>query len=98
MSNEYLYKRIDIWKKIDDKTWTRYKCYEVLSLGKFFVTGQSYYRKGFDDVEHKTYAESFFEILFLDGLEGYIQDAKDTIEEAIAEYQIDMNKPDEDED
>jgi hypothetical protein len=37
MNSEILYKEFFVWKPIDDKSVLRYRCFEILANGKFFV-------------------------------------------------------------
>jgi hypothetical protein len=37
------YKKIDVWKKIDDKCVVRFRCYELIGEGEFCVQSADYF-------------------------------------------------------
>lgn len=39
-----LYKAIDVWKRLDDSTAVRFRCFESLRSGRFCVQSADFYR------------------------------------------------------
>ncbi|MBX7220589.1 MAG: hypothetical protein K1Y36_11635 [Blastocatellia bacterium] len=60
-----LYQAIDIWIRKDEETLVRYRCFQVLPLGKFCVQSADFYRQPFDQVQSIQLEKQFLE-LFLE--------------------------------
>ena len=92
MEEDKYYKEINIWKPIDDRTVARYRCFEILPEGKFFVQSKNYIYEDSD----KTYRENldmyFVESLSKENFEEMSKESCFTIEEAIAKHEIDFKE------
>jgi hypothetical protein len=81
-----LYKEIQIWQPVDNKTLIRYRCIHVLPDDKYAVKASDYVRDPIDPVTLKQQEEYYLESLFDGGLEMLVNDANDSLEEAINKH------------
>lgn len=92
MGNENFYKEINIWKAVDERTVARYRCFEILPDGKFFVQSKDYIYEDSD----KTYRDNldmyFIESLSRENFEEMSKEACSTIEGAIAKHEADFEE------
>lgn len=95
MGKDKYYKEITICKPIDDRTMARYRCFEILPDGKFFVQAKEHIYEDSD----KTYKENldgyFFGSLSKENFEEMAKDACSTIEEAIIKHENDFKEVEE---
>lgn len=84
-----MYKAIDVWKRSDDTTVVRYRCFQVLPQNRFCVQSVDYYRIPLNKLQIEALDRQFLELL----LEEAPDDRNKTynsLEEAIAKYDEDF--------
>lgn len=86
MKGDRLFKEINVWKPIDEKTMARYRCFEVIPDGKFFVKSEDYLYEDSDETYRKNLDDYFYESLDGEILNDLADEACDTIEEAIEKH------------
>ncbi len=85
-SNQRLFKEINVWRQVDDKTLIRYRCFQELPDGKFFVKSADHFQEPFDSETSKQHEMYFVDSLFDDGLISRAKKAYATIEKAIEKF------------
>ena len=63
MSSVLRYRAFDVWCRLADGGLARYRCFEVLPLGKFCVQSKDFYRPPFRRESAKDLEEQFWELL-----------------------------------
>jgi hypothetical protein len=58
-----MYKSIDIWKRIDEKTLARYRCFQILTSSRYCVQSVDYYHLPFDEAQALQLDNQFLELL-----------------------------------
>ena len=86
MSSSQLYKSIDVWKKCDDETAIRYRCFELLGRHQFCVQSADYYRLPIDMEKFENLEVQFVE-LFLDEYPEKRSGLYPSLEEAFAAHE-----------
>ncbi|MEO6589184.1 MAG: hypothetical protein ABIP06_07740 [Pyrinomonadaceae bacterium] len=92
MEEDKFYKEINIWKPIDDKTIARYRGFEILPDGGFFVQAKNYIYEDSDKVYRENLEMYFIESLSKDNFEEMTKEACSTMEEAISKHEIDFKE------
>ena len=80
-----MFKAIDIWKKLDDTTSARYRCFQRLTDGLFCVQSCDYYHLPIREEQIKLLDRQFVE-LFIEEPPDQRSELYPTLEEAIAVY------------
>jgi hypothetical protein len=62
--NKLVYKVFDVWCLEDKDSLVRYRCFEVIPLGKFCVQSKDFYRKPLDEKAVQQLDFQFLELLF----------------------------------
>lgn len=86
-SNQRLFKEINVWRQVDEKTLIRYRCFQELPDGKFFVKSADHFREPFDSEISKQHKMYFVDSLFDDGLISTAKRTYATLEKAIAKFE-----------
>ncbi len=86
MNKERLFKEIIIWKPVDEKSVERYRCFEILSEGKFFVAQRDHFHEDFTEKEWKQFDNYFFESISGDNFDEMATEACQSVEEAIVAF------------
>jgi len=92
MEEDKYYKEINIWKPIDSKIVARYRCFEVLPDGKFFVQAKDYIYEDSDKTDRENLEMYFIESLSKENFEKMAKEACLTINEAIVKHEIDFKE------
>lgn len=90
MIKDRFYKEINIWKPVDDRTVTRYRCFEIMPEGKFFVQSSDYIYEDSDEKYRESLDDYFFDSLSKENFEEMSKNASETLEEAIAKHEADF--------
>ncbi|MCY7322744.1 MAG: hypothetical protein LH660_13320 [Phormidesmis sp. CAN_BIN36] len=84
-----MFKAIDIWKRIDNITAVRYRCFQQLSDGQFCVQSADYYHLPPNENQVRTLDRQFLE-LFIEEAPDQRSSLYRTLEEAIAQYELEF--------
>jgi hypothetical protein len=80
-----LYKAIDVWKRVNETTAIRYRCFESLKSKRFCVQSADFYRLPFDEQQAANLRRQFVQ-LFLEQEPDNRGGEYPTLEEAIAAH------------
>jgi hypothetical protein len=47
----FLYESVDVWKRVNGTTLARYRCFRLLTTGKYCIQSLDYYHAPFDSCE-----------------------------------------------
>ncbi len=83
---ERFYSEIHVWQSVDDQTLIRYRCIHILPDNKYAVKAADYIRDPLEKDNLKAQEQYFLESLFYGGLEMLIENACDSLPEAIAKF------------
>lgn len=84
-----MFKAIDLWKRIDDTVAVRYRCFQRLTDGQFCVQSADYYHLPLNEEQVRILDKQFLE-LFIEESPDQRSSLHPTLEEAIAEYEIEF--------
>ena len=87
-----LFREFNVWKPLDEKRIIRYRCFEVLPSGKFFVKASDCLYEDSEKEDWDNLERYFLESLFFGILEELAENASDTIEEAVAKHEADFKE------
>jgi len=79
----YLYKEISVWKRVDEKTVLRYRCFQVLPDEKYCVQSADYYSLPLDKTQTNYLSEQFVELLIEERPEIRAEKLYGSLQEAI---------------
>jgi len=85
-----MYKVIDVWKIISDNCAARYRCFQILSSGKYYVQTCDYYYLPIDSNQLRFLEHQFIELLIEDP--PNINRMYSSLEEAIAMHDKEFNQ------
>ena len=85
-----LYRSIDVWKKVDDSTAVRYRCFECLQSGHYSVQSTDIYRLPLDE-RRAAYLDSQFLELFIQQEPAGRAGEYSTLRQAIAAHDEDFS-------
>ena len=60
---ERLHRAIDVWRRQDSETLVRYRCFEVIPLGKFCIQSKDFYQAPFGEKACLDLDHHFMELL-----------------------------------
>lgn len=92
MVKERFFKEINVWQPVDERTVARYRCFEILPDGKFFVQAKNYIYEDSDEEYQENLDDYFFGSLSRENFEKLSEKASPTIEEAIAKHEEDFRE------
>jgi hypothetical protein len=78
-----LFVELNVWKRIDDTTLIRYRCFRVIPDHVFFVKSSDFYYYPLDEKQITEREHYFLDSLFQDALEELPEEVYETLEEAI---------------
>jgi hypothetical protein len=81
VENEY-YQAIDVWKRLEDGRLVRYRCFRIVSTGRYCVQSADYYNLPLNAEEDRKFDRQFKELLIEQAPE-YRSETCATLEEAI---------------
>ena len=84
-----MFKAIDVWKRIDDQTAIRYRCFQKLTDGNFYVQSADCYHLPLSSQQVKALDQQFLE-LFIEESPDLRSSAFPTLEAAIAQHELDF--------
>jgi hypothetical protein len=84
-----LYRAIDVWRRVDDKTAVRYRCFECLPLGGFCVQSADFYSLPLDEAQERDLARQALELL-IETAPDERADVHPTLEAAIEAHDRDF--------
>jgi hypothetical protein len=58
-----MYKSIDVWKRLDDKTLVRYRCFQIIISDRFCVQNADFYHFPLDESQLSQFDRQFLEFL-----------------------------------
>jgi len=58
-----MYKSIDVWKRLDEKTMVRYRCFQILISHRFCVQSTDFYHLPLDEAQLAQFDRQFLELL-----------------------------------
>jgi len=79
-----MFTSIEVWKRVDERTAIRYRCFRSLGTGKYSVSAD-FYQLPLDPARIPTLDEQYIE-LFIEQPPDVRSGSFDTIEEAIAAH------------
>jgi hypothetical protein len=85
-----MFKAIDIWKRLDDATAIRYRCFQRLTDGQFCVQSADHYHLPLNENQIKALDKQFLE-LFIEEFPDQRSSLYPTLEEAIAIYDLEFS-------
>jgi hypothetical protein len=80
-----MFKAIDVWKRVDERTAVRYRCYQSLETLRYSVQSADFYRLPLDETQATGLCSQSIE-LFIEQAPDQRSSAFDTIEQAIAAH------------
>ena len=92
MKSDKFFKEINIWKSVDERTVARYRCFEILPDGKFFVKSKDYIYEDSDKIYRENLEMYFIESLSSENFDKMSAEACFTIEEAITKHEADFTE------
>ncbi|MDQ2745715.1 MAG: hypothetical protein M3T96_00430 [Acidobacteriota bacterium] len=92
MKSDKFFKEINIWKSVDERTVARYRCFEILPDGKFFVQSKDHIYEDSDKVYRENLEMYFVESLSSENFDEMSAEACSTIEEAITKHEADFTE------
>jgi hypothetical protein len=81
-----LYKEVSVWKKIDDKTLLRYRCFQILPDEKYCVQSADFYSLPLDDAQTNYLSKQFIELLTEEDPETRAEGLYNSLQEAISAH------------
>ena len=84
-----LYRTIDVWKRVDQTTAIRYRCFESLQSKRYCVQSADFYRLPLDTKQLANLDSQFMQ-LFLEQAPSNRTTEHQTLEEAIAAHDKDF--------
>lgn len=84
-----MFKAIDIWKRLNDATAARYRCFQRLIDSQFCVQSADYYHLPLREEQVRTLDRQFLE-LFIEEAPDQRSSLYPTLEEAIAMYDLEF--------
>jgi hypothetical protein len=90
-SNQRLFKEINVWRQVDDKALIRYRCFQELPDGKFFVKSADHFHEPFESETSRQHEMYFIESLFENGLVWNAKKSYATLEKAIEKFDEDFD-------
>jgi hypothetical protein len=78
-----LFREVSVWKRVDDTTVIRYRCFQVVPDGGFFVKSSDFYHYPIDAKQVSQLEQYFLDSLFQDALEEVHDEISGTLEDAI---------------
>lgn len=84
-----MFKAIDVWKRINDSSVIRYRCFERITDGQFCVQSADYYYFPLDPKQIETLDRQFLELL-IEESPDHRSSLHSTLEAAIAQYDQDF--------
>jgi len=91
--DHYLFRTVDVWKRLDSGGAVCYRCFELLPSGSFCVQSADYYDNGEVAEATQKFSKQYLE-LFLEEYPNIRSEVFDSLEEAI--YRFDADFSDED--
>lgn len=85
-----LYKEVSVWKRIDDKTLLRYRCFQLLPDEKYCVQSADFYSLPLDEAQAKYLSKQFVELLTEEEPEIRAERLYDSLQEAISAHDADF--------
>jgi hypothetical protein len=80
-----LYRAIDVWKRVDENTAIRYRCFESLLSKRFCVQSSDFYRLPLNEQQIANLARQFVELI-IEQEPSNRSGEHPTVEEAIAAH------------
>lgn len=90
MDDSRLCKEVNVWRRINEKTLLRYRCFHVLPNDEYCVQSADYYRFPFDDKLVAEFETQFLQLLAEDAPQLRVGKLYGSVEEAIAEHDKDF--------
>jgi hypothetical protein len=87
-----LFKEINVWETVDDSLVIRYRCFEDLLEGKFFVAASDYFHENFDKKQWNEFDIYFYENISSESLNEMAAESCETIEIAIEKHKADFEE------
>lgn len=81
-----MFKEVNVWLENGEKELIRYRLFQDLSNGKFFVKSADHFHEKFDAKTVEEQKVYFIDSLFEYGITEFANETFDTIEEAIATF------------
>ena len=91
-----MFKAIDVWKRLDDSTLVRYRCFQVLPENKYCVQSADFYRHPLDAKLISNLEKQYVELLFEEAPDTRAE-TYGTLEEAILRHEQDFEQFNKDE-
>jgi hypothetical protein len=84
-----MFKAIDVWKRVNDETAIRYRCFQRLADGQFCVQSIDHYQLPLNEGQVKALDKQFVELLIEESPDQR-SSLHPTLEEAIAQYEFEF--------
>jgi hypothetical protein len=87
-----MFKAIEVWKRISDSEAVRYRCFQCLQTGKYFVQSADFYRLPENPVQSAQLERQHIE-LFIEQAPDERSGAYQTLEAAIEAHEAEFGPP-----
>ncbi len=81
--HQRLFEEVNVWKRVNDTTLSRYRCFRIIPDGSFFVKSSDFYYYPVDAKQVAQLEHYFLDSLFHDALEEMPDETYTSLEEAI---------------
>jgi hypothetical protein len=85
-TENYLYKEVSVWKRIDERTLLRYRCFQILPDEKYCVQSADFYSLPLDEAQINYLSEQFVELLIEEKPEIRAGKLYDSLQTAISAH------------
>ena len=85
-----LYREISVWKRVDEKTLLRYRCFHILPDEKYCVQSADFYSLPLDEAQTNYLSKQFVELLIEEEPESRAEKLYDSLQEAVSAHDIDF--------
>ena len=89
--NKRFFKEVIVWFEKSEKELIRYRLFQDLSNGKYFVKSADGFHEAFDQKTAQEQDAYFVDSLFFSGITQFAKNSFDTIEEAIEDFETGFN-------
>ncbi len=87
--NDYMYKTIDVWKRIDDKSAVKYRCFQIAGENKYCVQNADFFHHPIDEKQLYASEKNCIE-LFIEDLPQKRTKMYSSLKEAIENHDIEF--------
>lgn len=89
-NNQNLYVEFNVWKRRDEHSLIRYRCFQILPGGRYCVQSADFHYPYREDTDALFHAKQFLELLAEESPCARVGSSYDSLEEAIAAHDADF--------